>query len=1531
MNAEETQPEPQVSLNAIMQAIQTLGGRLELVEREVGRGHFRQDETQRVLTEHISRAATPVIPDPPKHFKETKLPDVPEFSGKSAEYASFVLGCKSRFESQPITYHSGKSKIAYIFSRLKGAAREWYTAEGTLKDLNPDYDSFLDSYDAFIKALRARFHTGNERKLAIAKIQKIKMVGDDLNDYISRFELLRATIGDPTNARVEDFIRGLSRKLDTLLRIKDAELTEDDPYFLSDYHKVKSYVLARSGAQACLDLSGHAPESRDDPMDLSVIGMDEMIDVHHVLFTSMDQWVRMPKAKYAKLMQALREAGCCEKCRNYVENGHPEGSTCPKTNSRSSTVYTIASFDPPAAKAFYVDVKIGTGSIKTLIDTGAEGAAIISSSIVSRLDLSTEALVRSVKLRAFNGDQVEQVTHKTKLKTFYIGNREYRIQFLISHTLNCDAIIGYPFLKQNNILLDCAQARLVPGPTDSLPPKPAPTPQSLSISISLIKSSRVLRKMGRPQTGRLLVHPTTLMVNQITKDGTNKVLDSLPSFVKPYAKLFDLSRCEALPSYREDLAMGIELIPDSKLDPSIPYKLSKKEEETLLAEIQAGLRSGQLEESQAYGGCPVLFVKKPNGELRMCIDYRKLNAITKSVQALLPNIEDIVACMHPAGHSVRPLYSTIDLKGAFHLLRVKEGSEDLTTFVTKYGKYRYRVIPFGLKNAPGHFQSVMNRVLHRHIGNGLWVFIDDIVVYESEPKRHREIVCATLQALMDHDMIANPAKCKFEVDTIDFLGFKFSPQGISMQAGKVDSVLDFPPPKNLRQLQSFLGVTNFYRHFIHHYTHKCKPLLELLKKDVHYEWTPARQAAFDVLKAEFTKEGFLIHPDRSKQFILTTDASDFALGGVLSQDDGKGEVRPVGFYSRSLNSSEINYGNPDKELYAIKESLAHWRHLLIDTEIPILIRCDNRNLTVFRTKSTLNRRQARWSEFFADFNFKIDWIPGKTNVVADALSRRADYEPKFDSETRKCMRTTLLPDSFFVNYTAVVAAIPDTDPANSDHGEAETPEAGDNLEQLSLPELLTLSDLRNIPRIPNDEEDAVQDVSKTSSENWPVHYYKFLETDELPEGLPDRFKNKLESEKDTFTLYHGKLHKRVFVNEQQFMVPYLPMRYRSSEMVKLHEVLGHQSSSTISQSLEMRFWWPSMKTQFAQIHQSCHLCQLYNHNRHQMRHPMHALPDPGIPFHTWHLDFIQDLTQATNGAKNILVAVDRATRFTVAQATADRTTVTVLEFLHDLISKFGVPSIIITDRGDYFLSGDFQRFCNQQGITHRSSTAYHPRTNGLVERTNAILESILKKLCDSDETLWAVYLSTAVFNVNCRTHSGLEFSPFYLAYGFNPRLPTDLTPPHSFDFSNPDDVLHYTTRELVLLGQHRSAALHRSMENSRRMEIRYSTENRIRHRVYQVGEFVKVITKRLPNQIVPKFARTYHGPYLIHQCLPNDAYVLMHPDGRVLPHPVNHDHLLPYRVERRSGGENSVNTVPSQARDSRSSENFGRQDHENTG
>ena len=471
-------------------------------------------------------------------------------------------------------------------------------------------------------------------------------------------------------------------------------------------------------------------------------------------------------------------------------------------------------------------------------------------------------------------------------------------------------------------------------------------------------------------------------------------------------KTFEKKEADKLPPHR-NYDMSIDLIPGSQLYYGPIYSLSITEMKALKEYINENLNKGFIRKSNSPAGAPVLFVRKHDGTLRLCVDYRKLNSITIRNSYPIPRINDLIESFQGA-----VIFTRLDLRSAYNLIRIREGHEYLTAFRTPIGHYEYLVMPFGLRNAPSVFQHFVQDIFSDVIGRFVQIYLDDIIIYSKSSKEHTSHVSLILSRLIENGLYAKLEKCDFHVQETNFLGFRISSKGLIMNEDKLKSILEWPVPKNLKELQSFLGLCNFYRRFIKDFAQIMEPLRKLLKKDNQYIWNEKADEAFTRLKESFKSNKLLIHPDPDKEFIVETDASDFAVGCILSQkSEEDNQLHPVAFYSRSMTLTESNYTIYDKELLAVITALEVWRHHLEGSKLPVQIITDHKNLLYFKKPHHLNQRQIRWGLFLSKFDYRISYRSGEKNSRPDALSRRPDYKELQDG--KKSIKTTLLKEEDF--------------------------------------------------------------------------------------------------------------------------------------------------------------------------------------------------------------------------------------------------------------------------------------------------------------------------------------------------------------------------------------------------------------------------------------------------------------------------------------------------------------------------------------
>jgi len=330
----------------------------------------------------------------------------------------------------------------------------------------------------------------------------------------------------------------------------------------------------------------------------------------------------------------------------------------------------------------------------------------------------------------------------------------------------------------------------------------------------------------------------------------------------------------------------------------------------------------------------------------------------------------------------------------YHLVQIAPGNEWKTAFHMRYGSYEWLVMPFGLTNAPAAFQHFVNTIFADMLDVCVVMYLNNILIYSKDMESHQQHVREVLRRLRLHGLFTKPEKCEFHSDLVEYLGYRLSPDGLTMSPDKIQTISDWPEPRKVKDIQSFLGFANFYRWFIFNYSDIVVPLTRLTWKDTPWNFSEDCQCSFNALKHAFTTAPILTHFIPDTPIIVETDASDYAVTGILSITCADGEIHPVTYYSWTLTAPELNYDTHDKELLAIFEAFQNWRHYLEGSASPIDVVTNHKNLDYFSTSKVLSRQQAQWSKFLSQFNLVIHFRPGKLSAKPDALTRRWDIYPK---------------------------------------------------------------------------------------------------------------------------------------------------------------------------------------------------------------------------------------------------------------------------------------------------------------------------------------------------------------------------------------------------------------------------------------------------------------------------------------------------------------------------------------------------------
>lgn len=355
------------------------------------------------------------------------------------------------------------------------------------------------------------------------------------------------------------------------------------------------------------------------------------------------------------------------------------------------------------------------------------------------------------------------------------------------------------------------------------------------------------------------------VIDEVENEDLDKLRQQVPNQFHDLLSVFSIKEANKLPPHRY-IDHEIPLDKNKKLSLGPLYSMSNKELEELRQYLKENLEKGFIEPSTSSFVSPVLFVKKPGGGLRLCVDYRALNAITKKNLYPLPRIDDSLRQLLKA-----KIFTRLDLRGAYNQIRIKPGDEPKTAFRTRYGLYQYKVMPFGLTNAPATCQQFVNDVLREFLDIFVVVYLDDILIYSEDTNQHHNHVRKVLSKLRDANLFCKAEKCEFNVTKTTFLGFVVSPEGLSMDPSKIQTIKDWKPPSSVKGVQSFLGFANFYRRFIQNYSKIASPLFSLTRKNSKFTWSKACNDSFEVLKSAFITEPILRHFDPALETILETD------------------------------------------------------------------------------------------------------------------------------------------------------------------------------------------------------------------------------------------------------------------------------------------------------------------------------------------------------------------------------------------------------------------------------------------------------------------------------------------------------------------------------------------------------------------------------------------------------------------------------------------------------------------------------------
>ena len=834
-------------------------------------------------------------------------------------------------------------------------------------------------------------------------------------------------------------------------------------------------------------------------------------------------------------------------------------------------------------------------------------------------------------------------------------------------------------------------------------------------------------------------------------------------------------------------------------------------------QVQEMLSHGIIRESSSEWASGVVLVRKSDGSLRFCADYRPLNELCEPDVYPLPLIDDILDALSGA-----TIFSTLDLASGYWQIPLSKESIPKTAFITTTGLYEFVVMPFGLCNAPATFQRLMNEVLR-----GLpfcRVYLDDIIVFSRDATEHAHHLAAVFERLRKASLHLKLSKCAFGRSSLRYLGHIVSRDGIQPLDDKVADVRDRAPPKNVQDVQSFLGLAGYYRRFIRDYARVVEPLLALTRADTPFTWSNDCQAAFDTVKARLTERPILAFPDFNRPFTLFTDASSVALGAVLSQQGHDGQEHPVAYASKSLTSAERNYSATERECLAIVWAVGKFEIYLSGR--PFTVVTDHQALKWLMSIKYPTDRLYRWTVALMPFQIKLEYRPGPANGNADALSRPP------------------------------IAAIAALTRSRSTAAPAPTP---------APPVSAEIS--TDYPEPPD-----VAGAQRADERLAPL--IEYLTKGTLPEQAAAR--HRLQAKSSNYAIQNGCL---VFLPFGPRLV--LPRSLQHWALERHHDdpLGGHLGGDKVYSRLTKRFFWEGMHRDTHAYVKTCHVCQQRKSPRLPGLGSMQPIVVPE-PSHTVALDFCGPFPTTARGNAYVLVVTDHFTKHVEAFATPDQTKETTATILVDeYFCRYGAPARLLSDRGATFLSDVVRVATDVFGVKKTNTSPYHPQTDGLTERFNSTMANMLASFESHDD--WDLYLRKVVFAYNSATQPSVGESPFFLTFGREARFPSDVAlasrgaDPLPGRFT---DAAAYRTHLVSRLAAARAAARDANAVQHERQRAEYNR----RHRdvAFEPGQLVWLYAPAVA-QLARKLARPWTGPFRVLDRASPVTYRLER-DGRAL-------------------------------------------------
>lgn len=907
----------------------------------------------------------------------------------------------------------------------------------------------------------------------------------------------------------------------------------------------------------------------------------------------------------------------------------------------------------------------------------------------------------------------------------------------------------------------------------------------------------------------------------------------------------------------------IKLVENAKPFRSCPYRMNPHHRSEVSKQLQEMLDQGICRESESPFASPVILVRKSDGSLRFVVDMRKLNDITVKDCYPLMRIDDALDNLGGARY-----FATLDLQSGYWQVELDEASKPLTAFVTDQGLFEFNRMPFGLCNAPSTFSRAMSRAMKGILWSEVLIYLDDVIVFA----RTFDEYLSRLQNVFDRLRAANlklkSQKCKFGQEKVTFLGHVVTPDGVTTDPRKCEAIQKVPVPHRVKELRSFLGLTNYYARFVPRYREIARPLYRLTRKNMPFIWTTECQMAFEKLKQILQSTQVLAYPQFDKPFILETDASGFAIGFVLSQEHD-GQLRPIHYAGRNLTEAEMKYSTTEREALAVYQGVHYFRSYLEDKEFEI--RTDHLPLTYVFKKGYGNSRIQKWALYLSKYRFEIHYKKGSSLHGPDTLSRI--HYPE-----EQCSTISDLPnldDSLFPpttenstqdNKSAEVRAARLLPPPKKKKDPMELHfKARERIlaERLKNPFLGRGKPLNEVPK----KLSVIQLSKWQRKEKWMIPIIKYLEDKQLPGD--SKIARAIVAEAPDYFLEEEVLY-RLYVpphsNERdprirlQLCVPE-PLKY---DILQAHhgDLPGaHYDPARTYATIRLNFFWKGMQSECKKWVKSCEQCQRRNQSTKPYKAPLQPLPIARLN-DRWAFDIVGPLVRSKQGNEYILCFTEYATRYVEAFALPVVNAATIARVLVDEIClRYGPPAHLLSDKGANLLAEVVSVACKLIGTKRITTTPYHPACDGLVEKFNGVLVKNLKAFVDKNGKDWCEFIRPLVYSYNTSVCiKSTHYTPFYLMFGREPRTFISMSLP-DVNKGNTADVRAQIAEVVQRLHFAHEDARKNLEKHQKAMKTYYDKDCRTHE--YAVGDRVWVFFPHIQSKGPKKFYNAYSGPYTI--------------------------------------------------------------------